>query len=67
MVGRGMVRSGIPLPNIPLPFEDRCRVGRPDRHSLRLDGPTEVWTLTGSSYFTGGYAKKVRVNGWVKT
>lgn len=43
------------------------KVGHGDRYSLRLDGPTEAWTLTGSSYFTGGYAKKVRVSGWVKT
>jgi len=42
-------------------------MGRGDRCSLRLDGPTEAWTLTGSSYFTGGYAKKVRVSSWVKT
>jgi len=46
-------------------FDDT--VGHGDRSSLRLDGPTEAWTLTGSSYFTGGYAKKVRVSGWVKT
>jgi len=43
------------------------KVGHGDRCSLRLEGPTEAWTLTGSSYFTGGYAKKVRVSGWVKT
>lgn len=43
------------------------RLGHGDHYSLRLDGPTEAWTLTGSSYFTGGYAKKVRVSGWVKT
>ncbi|MBU4367003.1 MAG: LamG domain-containing protein [Verrucomicrobia bacterium] len=43
------------------------KVGHGDRSSLRLDGPTEAWTLTGGSYFSGGYAKKVRVSGWVKT
>jgi len=43
------------------------QVGHGDRCSLRLDGPTEAWTLTGSSYFTGNYAKRVRVSGWVKT
>ncbi|MBM4094692.1 MAG: hypothetical protein FJ276_35585, partial [Planctomycetes bacterium] len=43
------------------------QVGRDDRCSLRLDGPTEAWTQTGNSYFTGGYPKKVRVSGWVKT
>jgi hypothetical protein len=29
------------------------QVGHDDRGSLRLDGPTEAWTQTGSSYFTG--------------
>jgi hypothetical protein len=43
------------------------QVARNDRCSLRLDGPTEAWTLTGSSYFTGAYSKKVRVSAWVKT
>ncbi|MHB9024912.1 MAG: LamG-like jellyroll fold domain-containing protein [Armatimonadota bacterium] len=43
------------------------QVGRGDKSSLRLDGPTEAWTLTGGSYFTGGYTKKIRVSGWVKT
>ncbi|MHB9024356.1 MAG: LamG-like jellyroll fold domain-containing protein [Armatimonadota bacterium] len=43
------------------------KVGHGDTSSLRLDGPAEAWTLTGSSYFSGGYAKKVRVSGWVKT
>ncbi|MHB9134794.1 MAG: LamG-like jellyroll fold domain-containing protein [Armatimonadota bacterium] len=42
-------------------------VGHGDQSSLRLDGPTEAWTLTGASYFTGVYAKKVRVSAWVKT
>jgi hypothetical protein len=43
------------------------QVGHGDRCSLRLDGPTEAWTQTGGSYFTGAYSKKVRVSGWVKT
>lgn len=43
------------------------QVGHGDRCSLRLDGPTEAWTQTGGSYFTGAYAKKIRVSGWVKT
>jgi hypothetical protein len=42
-------------------------VGHNDHSSLRLDGPTEAWTQTGSSYFTGAYPKKIRVSGWVKT
>lgn len=43
------------------------QVGHTDRCSLRLDGPTEAWTQTGSSYFTGAYSKKVRVSARVKT
>jgi hypothetical protein len=42
-------------------------MGHGDASSLRLDGPAEAWTLTGGSYYTGSYAKKVRVSAWVKT
>ena len=41
--------------------------GHGDSCSLRLDGPTEAWTLTGSSYFVGAYGRKNRVTAWVKT
>lgn len=42
-------------------------VGHTDKSSLRLDGPTEAWTLTGASYYTGAYTKRMRISGWVKT
>lgn len=42
-------------------------VGHGDRSSLRLDGPTEAWTLTGPSYFTSPFGKRVVVSAWVKT
>lgn len=47
-------------------FLDRA-VGRGDHSSLRLDGPTEAWTLTGPSYFMSPYGKKTLVTAWVKT
>ncbi|NCO36728.1 MAG: LamG domain-containing protein [Armatimonadetes bacterium] len=42
-------------------------VGHDDKCSLRLDGPTEAWAITGSSYFMSGYGKRNRVTAWVKT
>jgi len=42
-------------------------VGYDDNNSLRLDGPTEAWTITGSSYFMTGYGKKNLITAWVKT
>ena len=42
-------------------------VGYDDDSSLRLDGPMEAWTITGSSYFMTGYAKRNLITAWVKT
>jgi hypothetical protein len=43
------------------------KVGHGDHSSLRLQGPSEAFTLTGSSYFTGLYGKRARITAWVKT
>jgi len=42
-------------------------VGYDDKCSLRLDGPTEAWTTTGSSYYMTGYGKRNVVSAWVRT
>ena len=41
--------------------------GYDDTSSLRLDGPTEAWCITGSSYFMSAYGKRNLVTAWVKT
>ncbi len=43
------------------------QVGHDDHSSLRLEGPSEAYALTGPSYFTGTYGKKARITAWVKT
>jgi len=42
-------------------------VGHGDTMSLRLDGASEAWTLTGPSYYTSAYGEKNRITYWVKT
>lgn len=42
-------------------------VGRGDKASLRLDGPTECWTTLGPSFFMTSYGPRNRVSGWVRT
>jgi len=42
-------------------------VGHGDTFSLRLDGPTDAWTLTGGSYFMQNYQDRNVVSFYVKT
>jgi len=42
-------------------------VGHGDNSSLRLDGPSDAWTLTGGSYFVQNYQDRNLVSFYVKT